>query len=173
MSAIGEIADDGTIIDCPCGAGPALRALRPDAEVRYVAADLSPSMLSRARKRAQARGLADVDFVMADATDIPEPGNSADLFLSYWGLHCFGEPAAAIDEAARLLKPGGRLVGSCFVLEPITLRQRLLLRPNTGDFGPIGTQAEVEGWLASAGFEPPRTRRSGPMLFFDTSLTHG
>src|SRR5680860_845741 len=43
MSAVAEVTDGGTIIDCPCGAGPALRALHPDAEVRYVAADLSPS----------------------------------------------------------------------------------------------------------------------------------
>lgn len=53
MSAVAEVPDDGMIVDCPCGSGPALRALRPDAGVRYVAADLSPSMLRRARKRAR------------------------------------------------------------------------------------------------------------------------
>ncbi len=170
MSAAGEVAEDGTIVDCPCGAGPALRAVRPGSAVRYVAADLSPSMIRRARKRAQRRGLAKVELLEANAAEIPLPSDSADLFLSFWGLHCFEDPQAAVDEAARILEPGGRLVGSTFVRGDDTLRQRLLIRPGTGDFGPIGTHSEIEAWLAEAGFSAPRIERSGPMLFFDGRL---
>lgn len=171
MSAIAAVGDGGTIVDCPCGAGPALRTLRPDAGVRYVAADLSPSMLRRTRKRARARGLAEVEFIQADANDLPLPTDSADLFLSFWGLHCFDDPAAAIAESARVLRPGGRLVGSCFVRGSDSLRQRLLVRPHTGDFGQVGSRPEVESWLATAGFQARSTVRSGPMLFFDASLS--
>jgi ubiquinone/menaquinone biosynthesis C-methylase UbiE len=105
MAAIAGVASGGTVVDCPCGAGPALRGLCSSQSVRYVAADLSPSMLRRARKRAEARGLADVEFVAADATALPLPTDSADLFLSFWGLHCFDDPGAALAEAARLLSP--------------------------------------------------------------------
>lgn len=167
MSAIGEVGDGGTIVDCPCGAGPALRALRPDATVCYLAADLSPSMLRRARKRAEERGLEAIEFVETSATEIPLPPDSADLFLSFWGLHCFDDPAAALAEAARVLKPEGRLAGSCFVRGAETRRQRLLVRPHCGDFGPVGTQSEVEAWLANAGFLLSSASRSGPMFFFD------
>ncbi|MBW8060266.1 MAG: class I SAM-dependent methyltransferase [Solirubrobacterales bacterium] len=167
MNAVAEVGEGGTIVDCPCGAGPALRALRHDAEVRYVAADLSRSMIRRAEKRAQTRGLANVEFVEANATDIPLASGSADLFLSFWGLHCFEDPAAAVAEAARVLKPGGRLVGSCFVRGSDTLRQRLLVRPGSGDFGQVGTQPEIEALLAGAGLELSSMERSGPMLFFD------
>jgi hypothetical protein len=52
MAAIGEVPEGGTIVDCPCGAGPALRELDPGAKVRYVAADLSPAMLRRFRRAA-------------------------------------------------------------------------------------------------------------------------
>ncbi len=38
--AVGEAEDGATIVDCPCGAGPALRALEPGREVRYVAAEV-------------------------------------------------------------------------------------------------------------------------------------
>lgn len=171
MCAVAEVADGGTIIDCPCGAGPALRALRPDAEVRYLAADLSPSMLRRARKRAASRGLGSVEFIEADATDLPLPTDSADLFLSFWGLHCFEDPRAALAESARVLKPGGRLVGSCFVRGDDSLRQRLLVRSGTGDFGQVGTEAEVGSWLGDTGFEPSRMERSGPMRFFAARLS--
>lgn len=171
MGAIAEAGDGGTIVDCPCGAGPALRALRPAAGVRYVGADLSPAMLRRARKRARARGLTGVEFVEADATrGLPLPADSAELFLSFWGLHCFDDPAAALAESARVLEPGGRLVGCCIVRGSDSLRQRLLVRPGCGDLGRVGTQAEVEAWLAAAGFRPSSTARSGPMLFFDARL---
>jgi ubiquinone/menaquinone biosynthesis C-methylase UbiE len=166
MSAIAEVGDGGTIVDCPCGAGPALRALRPSARVRYVAADLSPSMIRRARERAQVRGLDSVEFIEASATDLPLAEDSADLFLSLWGLHCFETPETALQEAARVLKPGGRLVGCCFVQGGESLRQRLLVRPGLGDFGRLGTEGEVEDWLTETGFDLIGSERSGPMFFF-------
>lgn len=169
MAAIAEVPGGGTIVDCPCGAGPALRALGPGASVRYLAVDLSPKMAERARKRALARGLENVEVLEADAAGLPLPSASADLFLSYWGLHCFEDPAAALAEAGRILKPGGRLVGAAILRGRDSLRQRLLVRPHFGGFGPVGTEADVLAWLAEAGFEAP-TRRSGPMLYFDSRL---
>lgn len=167
MAAAAEVPDGGTIVDCPCGAGPVLRAVPADRDVRYVGVDLSPAMLRRARERAIARGLTSTEFIAADATAIPLPSASADLLLSYWGLHCFADPRAATIELARVLKPGGRMVGSSFVRGKDSLRQRLLIRPHVGDFGPLGTQAEIESWLTEAGLESTGVKRSGPLLFFD------
>ena len=170
MAAVAELPAGGTVVDCPCGAGPALRALRPGGAVDYVGVDLSPAMLRRARKRISSRGLTGAQLIEASATEIPLPEASADLFLSYWGLHCFEDPAAALVEAARILKPSGRLAGACFVLGRDSLRQRLLVRPHTGDFGPIGTQDQVEDWLAAARFKLAATSRSGPMFFFEAAF---
>lgn len=170
MGAIAEVPDGGTIVDCPCGAGPALRAVRSGGAVRYVAADLSPSMIRRARKRAQRRGLTYVEFLETDATKLPLPTDSTDLFASFWGLHCYDDPPAALAEAARVLEPNGRLIGASFVAGHDGLRQRLLIRPGLGDFGQVGTQPELEAWLGTAGFVPTRLDRSGPMLFFDAQL---
>jgi SAM-dependent methyltransferase len=167
MGAVIEVPAGETIVDCPCGAGPVLPVLDPEAPISYVAVDLSPSMLRRARKKALARSLGQIQFIEADATDIPLSTDSASLFLSFWGLHCFEDPAAAVTEAARVLKPGGRLVGAAFVRGRDSLRQRWLVRPHRGDFGPIGTETEVRHWLEVAGFSSPILHRSGPMLFFD------
>lgn len=169
MAAIGEVPAGGTVVDCPCGAGPAMRAVPTGGAIRYVAADLSPSMLRRARRSAKRRRLSDVEFIETDATAIPLPDGSADLFLSFWGLHCFADPGAAMAEAARVLKPGGRLVGASFVAGRDTFRQRHLIRSDLGDFGRVGTQSEIEGWLGAAGLELSQARRSGPLLFFDAS----
>jgi SAM-dependent methyltransferase len=169
MNAVAEVPDGGTVVDCPCGAGPAFRAVPTGGSIRYLAADLSPSMLRRSRERARARGLDEIEIVEANATDLPLPRDSADLFLSFWGLHCYDDPAGAVAEAARVLRPGGRLVGASFVRGGDSLRQRLLVRPGVGAFGQVGTQRELEGWLAAAGFDPVGIERSGPMLFFDAT----
>lgn len=167
MGAVAAVPAGGTVVDCPCGAGPALRALPADGSVRYVGADLSTAMLGRARRRAAARGLSGLEFVEADATALPLPDDSADLFLTYWGLHCYADPQGALREAARVLKPGAPLVGASFVRGNEQLRQRILIQPGRGDFGQVGTQAEIESWLAAAWLELTATERSGPMLFFE------
>ena len=172
MAAVGEVPAGGMIVDCPCGAGPALRALRPDAGVRYVAADLSPAMLRRARERAASRGLDQIEFVRAEAGELPLEDSSADLFLSYWGLHCFPNPRAAIDEIGRVLRPGGHLVGASFVRGP-RLRQRIMLRPNRGDFGPMCTEPELLEWLAAARLTPTKKGRSGLYMFFEARADGG
>ncbi|HEX5375213.1 MAG TPA: class I SAM-dependent methyltransferase [Solirubrobacterales bacterium] len=171
MNAVAEVPDGGTAVDCPCGAGPAFRAVPADSAIRYVAADLSPSMLRRARKRARLRGLTGLEILKADATALPLPAASADLFLSFWGLHCYDDPAGALAEAARVLKPAGRLVGASFVRGDESLRQRLLIKPGVGAFGQVGTQQELEDWLAAEGFGQVGIERSGPMLFFEATAS--
>ena len=165
MSSVEAVREGGTVVECPCGAGPALRAVKPDRQLRYVAVDLSPSMLVRAQRRAERRAIR-VEFVRSSATSIPLADESADLFLSFWGLHCFDDPAAAIGEVGRVLTPGGRLVGATFVRGDDSLRQRLLIRPGTGDFGSVPTEGEVESCLAAEGLVA-EFRRYGPMLYFE------
>jgi SAM-dependent methyltransferase len=169
MAAVGEAPAGGIVVDCPCGAGPALMALSPRQQVRYLAFDLSPSMLRRAKGKIRDRALPQVELAGADATALPLPDGCADLFLSYWGLHCFPDPEAAIMEIGRVLRPGGRLVGASFVRGP-SLRQRVVLRPGAGDFGPMCTEAELVEWLGGAGLRLTESGRSGLYMFFSAEL---
>jgi ubiquinone/menaquinone biosynthesis C-methylase UbiE len=172
MEAIAATPAGGTIVDCPCGAGPTLRWLDPAAAVRYVAVDLSPSMLRRFRSNAAKRGLEQVEPIETGATALPLEPMSVDLFLSFWGMHCFADPHAAVTEIGRVLRPGGRLVGAAFVKESKGLRQRFLLRPHTGDFGRMCSEAELLDWLREAGIAIVESSRSGPMFFFDACLEY-
>jgi ubiquinone/menaquinone biosynthesis C-methylase UbiE len=166
MRLIGEVRDGGVIVDVPCGAGVAVRGLRVGQNVRYIALDLSPRMIERARRRATRLGLTQIEAVEGDAQSIPVEAASVDLFLSYWGLHCFPDPAQALTEAARCLRPGGRLVG-CMITRGRTWRQRLLVRPGRGGFGPGGTLEDLRRWLADARLQDITVESSGLFAYFE------
>src|SRR3954463_16263665 len=110
MAPISRAADRATIADVPCGGGVALRALRPEQDVRYLAMDLSLKMLKRAERRARKRSLKQVELGVVDMSELPLADGEIDLFLSYSGLHMVPEPERAIAEIARCLKPGGQLI---------------------------------------------------------------
>lgn len=76
---------------------------------RPVGVDVSEAQLATARRCQQSFGIA-FPLVEADATAVPLADDSFDLVLSEYGASLWCEPSAWIAEAARLLRPGGRLV---------------------------------------------------------------
>jgi SAM-dependent methyltransferase len=168
MPAIGEVRDGGVIVDAPCGAGVAFGELRAHQDVRYIALDLSPRILERAPGRATRLGLTRIELVEGDAKSIPVQDASVDLFLSYWGLHCFPDPAQALTEAARCLRLGGRLVG-CMITRGQSWRHRLLVYPGRGGFGPGGTVEDLRRWLVDARLEDVTVDSSGLFAYFEAA----
>ena len=81
MHAIGALPEGAVVADAPCGAGAAFVALSPRQRLRYLALDLSPLMLERARQRARAFGLDQIELVEGDAERIPLENGSVDLFF--------------------------------------------------------------------------------------------
>lgn len=79
---------------------------------RVTGVDITPAQLETARRLQQETGL-DMEFIEAGAEDVPLPDASFDLAVSEYGASIWCDPELWIAEAARLLRPGGRLVFLC------------------------------------------------------------
>ena len=140
---LAELPDDATVLDVPCGGGVALRELRPGQRVRWLAVDIEPAMLARTKRCAALHPDADVQLIEGDMYRLELPDATADLCLSYGGLHCLARPEDALAEMARCLLPDGRLLGSTFLAHG-SRRQRLLLRNE--NFGNTGSADDLRNW---------------------------
>jgi SAM-dependent methyltransferase len=76
---------------------------------RLISTDFSPAMVEVARRRSAALGLRNVEHVVADAERLDLAGDSVDGVLCQSGYMLMSDPAAALAETRRVLRPGGRL----------------------------------------------------------------
>jgi SAM-dependent methyltransferase len=76
---------------------------------RLITSDLSPAMLDAARRRGAELGVANVDYRAMDAEHLELDADSVDGVLCRFGYMLMGDPAGALAEARRVLRPGGRL----------------------------------------------------------------
>lgn len=166
VRTLGVLPAGTAVLDVPCGGGVALRGLRRDQVVRYVAVDVSPVMLDRTRRQATRMGLT-VETVEADITRLPFVDNEFDLAVSFNGLHCLPDPASAVREVVRCLRPGGRLIGDTIVRSAGWRHdQAIAAFRRVGLFGPGGTAEDVRHWLAGAGLHVDRFEHSGAVVRF-------
>jgi len=97
------------IMDVACGPGLVTAALAPRAR-EVVALDVTPEMLRQASQRCAAAGVGNVTFREGSATALPFADASFDAVVTRLSLHHFPDPAPALSEMARVLRPGGRFV---------------------------------------------------------------
>ena len=168
VSELGTLPAGSRVLDVPVGGGVALRGVRPDQGLDYVAADISRRMLERARVSAVRRGVVDqVSLRLADAAALPFEDDSFDAVVSFMGLHCFPDPASAVVEMTRVLRPGGLLTGSAILndsgmrFEPMRQGGRV-----SGLLGPGCSGRELLLWLVAQGVEGPELVRSGAVGYF-------
>jgi ubiquinone/menaquinone biosynthesis C-methylase UbiE len=107
VGALGEVSGLD-VVELGCGtayfsAWLAKRGARP------VGVDVTPAQLETARAMQREFGL-EFELVEASAEDVPLPDAAFDLALSEYGASIWADPYRWIPEAARLLRPGGRLV---------------------------------------------------------------
>jgi SAM-dependent methyltransferase len=174
IARLAQLPAGASVLDIPCGGGVAFRGLRPEQDLRYVAADLSRVMLRRARAEAARRGIDWIEFVEADVEALPFAEGSFELCLTYTGLHCFPDPAAAVAEMARVLRPGGELRGTS-VVKAAGVRQDAFVRVMRlgGVFGPGQTLAELRSSLADAGLVKVTVSRNGALAYLSARKRGG
>jgi SAM-dependent methyltransferase len=111
IDAIGPQPGD-TLLELAAGPGEtgflAAELIHPGGTL--ISSDVSPEMLNVAQRRAQELGLANVRFKQIDAdTSIDIEAASIDAVLCRWGYMLMVDPANALRETRRVLKPGGRV----------------------------------------------------------------
>lgn len=160
------------VADLACGSGAAAVALAPWV-ARVVAVDRSPEMLQAARRRA--RGFEQIDFEQGDLESLPLASGSCDAALMLLALTQVDEPAHAIAEMARIVRPGGRAV-----VVDLLLHDRDEFRRQMGQKRPGFAPDALARGLADAGFAeirchplPPEPEAKGPALLLASGTRAG
>jgi ubiquinone/menaquinone biosynthesis C-methylase UbiE/DNA-binding transcriptional ArsR family regulator len=141
-----------TLLDAGTGTGRMLELLSPYVK-RAVGVDVSAEMLAIARDRLARAHIAHAQVRLADTYRLPFPtgsdGQGFDAVLFHQVLHYLDDPAAAVSEAARVMRPGGRLLIADFAPHELEFLRSDFAHRRLGF-----SDREVQGWFAAAGLKP-------------------
>lgn len=110
IQALGDI-EGKDVIELGCGTAY-FGAWLAKRGARVTGIDITPAQLETARRLSEELAVP-MELVEANAEDVPLPDESFDLAFSEWGASIWADPELWIAEAARLLRPGGRLAFLC------------------------------------------------------------
>lgn len=140
-----------TLLDVGTGTGRLLEIFAPQAR-RVVGVDLSSDMLAVARTNLKRNGLGNCALRKADMYQLPFSGPRFDVVTIHQVLHFADSPGQVIVEAARVMRPDGRLVLADFAPHDLEDLRRDHEHRRLGF-----SDAEVIGWLRAAGLRPGKT----------------
>ncbi|MGE4372127.1 MAG: ArsR/SmtB family transcription factor [Xanthobacter sp.] len=144
------------LLDLGTGTGRMLELFAPDIE-RGLGLDLSPDMLAVARTHLDHAGIRNCQLRQSDIYAIPAPRDSFDAVIIHQVLHFLDDAGRAIAEAARVLRPGGRLLVVDFAPHDLEF-----LRENHAHRRLGFARDTMEGWLTTSGLVPEGFRTLTP-----------
>ncbi len=106
LLALGEWDKDQQALDIATGGGHTALTVAPHV-ARIIVTDLTPRMLEKAQAFLTAQGVSNAQFWVADAENLPFADASFERVTCRIAPHHFPDPARAVQEVVRVLKPGG------------------------------------------------------------------
>ncbi len=162
-TAVAKLHKGETVLDLGSGAGAdvLISARRVAPAGTAIGLDMTDEMLELARANAAQAGVENVDFIKGYIEDIPLPEDSVDVVISNCVINLSADKRRVIQEAARVLRPGGRFAVSDVIADPdMDEATRVDMRQWTGCIAGALTQAEFERALTDAGFEDIEIRET-------------
>lgn len=144
------------IVDLGTGTGRVLELFGSRA-ARALGFDLSHDMIAYARAKLERAGLTHAQARHGDLYNIPLPDGAADAVILHQVLHFLDDPAAAVAEAARLLKPGGKLLVVDFAPHELDYLREQFAHRRLG-FSPD----QLKRWFKDAGVAVKQQRDLAP-----------
>jgi arsenite methyltransferase len=155
-TAVADLHDGETVLDLGSGAGAdvLISARRVGPTGRAIGLDMTDEMLDLARANAAEAGLENVEFVKGYLEDVPLDDETVDVVISNCVINLSGDKPRVIQEAARVLRPGGRFAVSDVIADPdMDERTRADMAAWTGCIAGALTETEFGEALLAAGFE--------------------
>jgi arsenite methyltransferase len=155
-TALAKLAPGETVLDLGSGGGidVLLSARRVGSTGKAYGLDMTDEMLALAQENKRKSGLTNVEFLKGEIENIPLPDNSVDVIVSNCVINLSGDKDRVLQEAFRVLKPGGRFAISDVVVRgevPDQIRKSMELW--VGCVAGALSDAEYQQKLAAAGFE--------------------
>lgn len=164
LPLLGLLDPEAVVADLGCGTGQLALTVAPFVK-RVIAVDASAAMLRTAKARVG--HLDQVEIRRGQLESLPLDDATVDIAFLVLVLPYVAEPELVIAEAARVLKPGGRLL-----ITDLLPHDRAEYRQTMGHQWLGFSEESLSGWLAAAGLGqvrykalPPDSGAKGPMVF--------
>jgi len=155
-TALAQLHPGETVLDLGSGGGidVLLSAKRVGPTGKAYGLDMTDEMLALARENQRKAGAENVEFLKGEIENIPLPDNSVDVVISNCVINLSGDKDRVLQEAFRVLKPGGRFAVSDVVVRgevPAEVRRNMELW--VGCIAGALRDEDYIAKLANAGFE--------------------
>jgi arsenite methyltransferase len=166
-TALAELRPGETVLDLGSGGGidVLLSARRVGPSGKAYGLDMTDEMLTLARENQRKTGVENAEFLKGEIENIPLPENSVDVLISNCVINLSADKNRVLQEAFRVLRPGGRFAVSDVVVRgPVPAAIRRSVELWVGCVAGALEESEYRAKLTAAGFteieiEPTRAYR--------------
>ncbi len=162
-TAVAELHEGEVVLDLGSGGGidVLLSARRVGPSGKAYGLDMTDEMLELARQNQHRAGIENVEFLKGTIEEIPLSDASVDVIISNCVINLSGDKPRVFREAARVLRPGGRLALTDIVADPnMDEATRADMRQWTGCIAGALTEGNFNRELAAAGFHDVEIRET-------------